>query len=105
MATTTIKETQTRYILDNIKYMNREIKIRILSVAMRYIEDYNDGETLPLMNEVITLPSRVAIRLDKFDDSTTQQIYDIIFRRMEILTTKYKGERTIPNMNFNFGDD
>jgi hypothetical protein len=85
--------------------MNRDIKIKILSIAMRYIEDYNNGETSPLMNEVITLPSRVAIRLDKFDDPTTQQIYDIMFRRMETLTTKYEGERTIPNMNFNFGDD
>lgn len=84
--------------------MNKDIKIKILSVAMRYVEDYPPTPTEPLITEVITLPCHVAIRLDKFDDSTTQQIYDIMFRKMETLMTKYEP-RTIPNINFNFGDN
>jgi hypothetical protein len=83
--------------------MNRDIKIRILSIAMRYIEDIPPTSE-PLITEVITLPNSVAIRVDKFDDSTIQQIYDIMFRRMETLTTKYEP-RVIPSINFNFGEN
>jgi len=87
------------------KYIkDKNIQIQILDTAMRYVEDYCEGDKTKHIKEGMGSPSGLNFFLDNFDDSTIQQIYNIVFRKMEILNSRYET-RVLPSINFNFGQD
>ena len=88
-----------RYIMEYGHYMNKDTKIRILNLVMYYIED-ND---LNSSDFIIKSGSGLNFVLDKLPDSINNGIYDIIYKRMEILNSPYIEKQT-PKLNFNFGD-
>jgi hypothetical protein len=90
------------YIMEYGKYMkDKNIQIQILNTAMRYVEDYCDGDKTNHIKAGMGSPSGLNFFLENFDDSTIQQIYNIIFRKMEILNSKYEP-KVLPTINFNF---
>jgi hypothetical protein len=108
--------------------MNKATKIRILDAVMYYIDDNANTESdqprgseglrgMQLKSELIIKSGNgLNIILDKLPQSVCNDIYNIIYRRMEILNSPLientlhsdrggKGVRPIPKMNFNFGDN
>ena len=74
-----------KYIMEYGHYMNKATKIRILNLIMYYIED-NDLDKSEI---IIKSVNGLNIDLDKLEDEALTQIYNIIFRRMEIVNTPY----------------
>lgn len=74
-----------KYIMEYGHYMNKATKIRILNLIMYHIED-NDLDKSEI---IIKSVNGLNIDLDKLEDGVLTQIYNIIFRRMEIVNTPY----------------
>ena len=87
--------------------MNKEIKSLILQVVIIYIDNLA-GERVKNAEAVATAlanglliqaPNGLNINLDKLDESTIRQIYNIIYNRIEILNTPVR-QRSYPIFNF-----
>ena len=83
---------------------NKNIQIEILNTAMRYVEDYCNGDASNHIHDSMGSPSGLNFFLENFNDSTIQQIYKIIYNRMQLLNSPYITKQ-IPKINFNFGQD
>jgi hypothetical protein len=71
-------------------YMNKATKVRILELLMYYIEDNTNTESdhMQLKSElIIKSGAGVNIVLDKLPQHLCVDIYNIIYRRMEILNS------------------
>ena len=90
-----IQSTQSpikKYIMEYSHYMNKATKIRILNLIMYYIEDNTNTESdhMQLKSElIIKSVNGLNIDLDKLDEEVLIQIYNIVYRRMEVLNTSY----------------
>ena len=105
MTTAPTRVSQIDYIMEYSKYIkDKNIQIQILDTAMRYVEDYCGGDKTKHIKEGMGSPNGLNFFLDNFDDSTIQQIYNIVFRKMEILNSRYEA-RVLPTINFNFCQD
>lgn len=101
----TEKQAQIEYITDYGQYIrNKSVQIQILNAAMRYVEDYCKGDKSNHIHESRGSPSGLNFFLDNFDDLTVQQIYNIIYNRMQLLNSPYVEKQT-PTINFNFGEN
>jgi hypothetical protein len=79
-----------RYIMEYGHYMNKATKVRILELLMYYIEDNTNTESdhMQLKSElIIKSGAGVNIVLDKLPQHLCVDIYNIIYRRMEILNS------------------
>lgn len=83
---------------------DKNVQIQILNAAMRYVEDYCGDDTSNHICESKGNPTGLNFFLDNFDDATIQQIYNIVFRKMELLNSRYEP-RVLPIINFNFCPD
>ena len=96
-----------RYIMEYGQYMNKATKIRILDAVMYYIDDNANTESdhMQLVSELIIKSGNgLNIILDKLPQSVCNDIYNIIYRRIEILNSPHIEKHTL-SMNFNFGDN
>jgi hypothetical protein len=101
----TTRAQQIEYITDYSQYIrNKSVQIQILNAAMRYIEDYCNGDKSNHIHESRGSPIGLNFFLNNFDDLTIQQIYDIVYNRMQLLNSP-RIEKQTPSMNFNFGDN
>jgi hypothetical protein len=94
-------------MIENIPNMNRDIKLKILDTVVNQIDNLA-GERVKNAEAVATAlanglliqaPNGLNINLDKLDESTIRQIYNIIYNRMEILNTPVR-QRSYPIFNF-----
>jgi len=74
-----------KYIMEYGHYMNKATKINILNLIMYYIEDNDLNKSDIIINSI----NGLNIDLDKLEEEVLIQIYNIIFRRMEILNNPY----------------
>jgi hypothetical protein len=103
-------KAQKKYMIENIQYMNKEIKSLILHIVIVNIDNLA-GEDVPvddaideaLSNGILIQNHKgtkgLNIDLDKLDEDVIRQIYNIIYNRMEILNTPVR-QRTYPIFNF-----
>ena len=83
-----MSKVEKTYILENIKYMNRLAKLRILNAIM-------DEDT----NRVQDSVNGASINLDELGTTLLSKIYTIIHNQMILLNTKYNAD------NFNLSYD
>jgi len=103
--TTITRANQIDYIMEYSKYMkDKNVQIQILNACRRYVEDYCGGDKTNHIREGMGSPSGLNFFLENFDDSTIQQIYNIVFHKMELLNSRYEP-RVLPIINFNFCPD
>lgn len=101
----TTRSQQIEYIIENSKYIkNKTIQVQILDAAMRYVEDYCGDDASHHICESKGNPTGLNFFLDNYNDSTIQQIYNIIFNYIKKLNAPYSEIKPIPKMNFNFGE-
>ena len=100
-----VKIDHKKYIMEYGQYMNKATKIRILDTVMYYIDDNTESDHMQLKSELIIKSGNgLNIILDKLPQSVCNDIYNIIYRRVEILKSPYIEKQTL-SMNFNFGDN
>ena len=100
-------KTQKKYMIENMPYMNKEIKSLILQVVIINIDNHA-GEHVSVADAidealsnglVVQCPNGLNINLDLLGDDVIRQIYNIIYNRMEILNTPVR-QRSYPIFNF-----
>jgi hypothetical protein len=79
-----VRPLNIKYILEFSRYMNKERQIEILNMVMLHVEQNPLAAPIPGGGS-----QGLNIYLDELDDLTIQNIYNIIFRQMEILNSKY----------------
>ena len=113
---------QKKYMIENIIYMNKDVKMNILNMVVMDIDD-SAGPPLPWLhskkhrkeesvenalknafakNILKQGKNGLNINLDKLPEHVIQQMYDIICYRMEILNTPIRPRSKI---HFNFCDE
>ena len=105
-----VAKAQKKYMIENIPYMNKEIKSLILQVVIINIDNHA-GEHVSVADAIDEALSNglliqnhkgtkgLNIDLDKLGEDVIRQIYNIIYNRMEILNTPVR-QRTYPIFNF-----
>jgi hypothetical protein len=103
-------KAQKKYMIENIPYMNKEIKSLILNIVIVNIDNLA-GEYVSMVDAIdAALANGILINndkgtkglnidLDKLNENTIRQIYNIIYNRMEILNTPVR-QRSYPIFNF-----
>jgi hypothetical protein len=100
-------KSKKKYIIDNIKNMNRDIKLKILDITIVQIDNFVgehvtkfDAMADALTNGLLVqCPNGLNINLDLLGENAIRQIYDVIYYRMEILNTPVR-QRSYPIFNF-----
>jgi len=98
---------QKKYMIENIIYMNKEVKMNILNMVVMDIDDSAGTKENALKNAFAKNilkqgKNGLNINLDKLPEYVIQQMYDIICYRIEILNTPIRPQYKI---HFNFCDE
>lgn len=98
---------QKKYMMENIIYMNKEVKMSILNLVIMNIDDsagVKEAESTATISTKVLKQGKngLNINLDKLPEHVIQQMYDIICYRMEILNTPVRPRSKI---HFTFCDE